>query len=87
MQLEPTADRLIIEPTHPEKTTKTGLFLPTSADGEKPMEGKVLSVGKDVYEVKEGDGVIFAKYSPVAIKLEGKEYYIVEERDILSVIK
>lgn len=92
-QLKPLGDRVIIEPESAETTTKSGIVLPDAAQ-EKPQSGRVLSVGtgritdegKTIpLNVKEGDVVIYAKYGGTEIKLEGKDYLIVRESDILAI--
>jgi chaperonin GroES len=92
-QLKPLGDRVIIEPESAETTTKSGIVLPDAAQ-EKPQSGRVLSVGagrvtdegKTIpLNVKEGDIVIYAKYGGTEIKLEGKDYLIVRENDILAI--
>ena len=91
--LKPLADRVIIEPESAEQVTKSGIVLPDSAQ-EKPQSGKVLAVGtgritdegKTIpLSVKEGDVVIYSKYGGTEVKLEGTEYLIVKESDILAV--
>lgn len=92
-QLKPLGDRVIIVPESAEQVTQSGIVLPDTAQ-EKPQSGKVLYVGpgrvtddgKTIpLNVKEGDTVIYAKYGGTEIKLEGKEYLIVRESDILAI--
>lgn len=83
--LKPLADRLIIKRLEAEEKTASGIVLPDTAK-EKPEQGEVLEVGKDVKEVKKGDKVIFSKYSPSEVKVDGNEYLIVKEEDILAII-
>ena len=91
--IKPLGDRVVLEPLAKEEVTKSGIVLPDTAK-EKPQEGKIVAVGtgkmlengsKVPLEVKEGDKVIFSKYAGTEIKLDGKEYLIVNERDILAV--
>jgi chaperonin GroES len=91
--LKPLGDRVIIKPETAEVTTQSGIVLPDTAQ-EKPQSGKVLSVGAGrttdegkliPLTVKEGDIVIYAKYGGTEIKLEGQEYLIVKESDILAI--
>ncbi len=93
--LKPLADRVIIEALAKEEKTKSGIVLPDTAK-EKPQEGKVVAVGagkildngqRVVPDVKAGDKVIFSKYAGTDIKLDGKEYLILSERDILAIIE
>lgn len=89
----PLSDRVIVEPSSAEQTTKSGIVLPDSAQ-EKPQTGRVIQVGagrvtdegKTIpMNVKEGDTVIYSKYGGTEIKVEGIEYLIVKESDILAV--
>ena len=89
---KPLSDRVIVEPQAAEQTTKSGIVLPDTAQ-EKPQSGKVISVGPGritdegklvEMNVKEGDIVIYAKYGGTEIKVEGTEYLIVRESDILA---
>lgn len=93
--LKPLADRVVVQKLDPEEKTSGGIVLPDTAR-EKPQEGKVISVGPGAFddkgqrkpmEVKEGDRVLFAKYSGTEVKIEGEEYLILSERDILAVVK
>jgi len=95
MKIKPLADYVVIEPITQEEKTKTGIFLPQTAEKEKPEQGKVIAVGpgkmlssgkRAPLEVKKGDIVVFSKYSPNEIKVGDKEYLIVKEEDILSVL-
>jgi chaperonin GroES len=95
MTLKPLGDRVVIELLEEEETTKGGIVLPDTAK-EKPQKGKVLAVGpgrvldsgqRVALEVKEGDKVLFAKYCGTEIQLDGKELMILQERDVLAVLK
>ncbi len=92
--LRPLGDRIIIELVEVEEKTASGLVLPDSAK-EKPQEGKVVAVGtgrvldngtRVELDVKEGDRIIFSKYSGTEVKYEGNEYLILRESDVLAVI-
>ena len=83
MQLTPLADRLVLKRVEATQKTKSGIVLPDTAK-EKPEEGEVVAAGK---EVKEGDKVLFSKYAPTEVKVEGVEYLIVKEEDVLAIIK
>ena len=94
--LKPLADHVVVEVVEVEEKTASGIFLPDTATKEKPQQGKVLAVGTGKYtdngilikpEVKVGDEVIFAKYSGTPVKHEGKEYLLLNERDLLAVIE
>ncbi len=86
MTIQPLADRVVIEQVEAEEVSASGIILPDSAK-EKPSEGKVLAVGKDVEEVKVGDTVLYAQYGPTEVKVDGKELKIAKEEDILAVVK
>ncbi len=91
MDLEPLGDRVIVEPGESEEQTASGIVIPDTAK-EKPQEGKILAVGPGRYEegklipldVKAGDTVIYSKYGGTEVKVGGKEYLILSERDILA---
>jgi len=96
MQIKPLSDHILIEPVKEEEKTKTGIFLPETASKERSEEGKVIAVGSGKrnekgeiipVSVKVGDKVLFTKYGPNEIKVDGKEYLIASEADILAVIE
>ena len=93
--IKPLADRVVVEPIEEEVTTKGGIVLPDTAK-EKPQKGKVIAVGSGKLlesgervplEVKEGDVVVFAKYGGSEIEIDGNEYVILSERDLLAVVE
>ncbi|MCL5011183.1 MAG: co-chaperone GroES [Patescibacteria group bacterium] len=95
MNIKPLSDHVLIEPVSNEEKTKAGIFLPQSADKERPEQGKVIAVGpgkmqktgkRSEMEVKEGDKVLFTKYGPSEIKVDGKEYLIAKQDDILAIL-
>lgn len=86
MKLQPLADRLVVKQSEEESKTSTGLYIPDSAK-EKPSEGEVLAVGKEVKEVKAGDKILFTKYGPTDVKVDGQELLLLKEEDVLAVIK
>ena len=94
MKIIPLGDKILVEPIEESEVTKSGIVLPDTAK-EKPQRGKVIAVGtgrlvdgkRVPLEVKEGDVVVFKKYAPDEIKVDGKEYYILEESDILAKIE
>lgn len=83
--LKPLSDRVIVKRLEAEAKTASGIVLPDSAK-EKPEQGEVIACGKDVKEVKKGDKIIFGKYSPTEVKLEGTEYLVIKEEDVLAII-
>ena len=94
MNLKPLGDRLVVEPTEQQEQTASGIFLPETAK-EKPQEGKVVAAGpgarkengeRIAMDVKVGDKVLYAKYSGTNVKLNGKEYLILKETDVLAIV-
>ena len=90
MKLVPLGDRVVLKQLEAETTTKSGIVL-TSQSQEKPQEAEVIAVGPgtdDVkMEVKVGDKVIYSKYAGTQVKLEGEEYIIVKQSDVLAVVE
>ena len=94
MKLKPLSDRVVIKMTEAEETTASGIFLASTAK-EKPQVAEVVAVGpggvvdgKEVkMEVAVGDQVIYSKYAGTEVKLDGEEYIIVKQNDILAVVK
>jgi chaperonin GroES len=96
MNFKPLSNRVFLEPLEEDKTTKSGIVIPDTADREKPVRGKVLSIGpgkmndkgeRVAMSVKVGDIVLFKKYGPDEIEIEGKKYLVGDEDDILAVIE
>jgi len=95
MKIRPLHDRIIVKRVEEEDKTKGGIIIPDTAK-EKPMEGKVIAVGKgkvledgkiQALDVKVGDRVLFGKYSGTEVKIDGEEHLIMREDDILGVIE
>ncbi len=86
MKIHPLADRIVLEQLEQEEQTKSGIILPDSAQ-EKPKMAKVLAVGKDVKEVKEGDVVLYKSYGPDDVKVDNTDYMVAKEEDILATVK
>jgi chaperonin GroES len=94
INLKPLADRVIVKPMEQEEKTKGGIIVPDTAK-EKPIEGTVIAVGpgkvsedgKTVkLEVKEGDKVLYGKYSGTEVTVEGEDYLMMRESDIFAII-
>ena len=94
MKLRPLQDRILVQRMAEETTTKGGIIIPDTAK-EKPVEGKVIAVGNGktndkgeriALEVKEGDRILFGKYSGNEVKVDGEEYLIMREDDVLGII-
>jgi len=94
MKLVPLGDRVVLKQIAAEETTKSGIVLPGQAQ-EKPQQAEVVAVGpggvidgKEVkMQVKAGDKVIYSKYAGTDVKLDGEEYIIVKQGDILAVVE
>src|SRR5277367_14453 len=95
LQLKPLADRVVVRKLDAEEKTAGGIVLPDTAK-EKPQQGEILAVGpgkldeksnRQPMEVKVGDKILFAKYSGTEVKIEGVEYLILAERDILAIVE
>lgn len=87
MNFLPLGKRVLIEREEELKTTASGIIIPDNASKEKPSEGKVIAVSKEVEGISEGDRVIFAKYSGSEITLDNKKYLVLNTDDILGIIK
>ena len=95
MKIQPLADRIMVEVLEAKEVTKGGIVLPDTAQ-EKPQEAKVIAIGKGKVsdegkvippEVKVGDKVLFGKYSGTEINVDGNDYLILKEEDILAIVK
>lgn len=89
INIQPLADRVVVEPASAETTTASGIIIPDNAK-EKPQKGTVVAVGNgkkdEPMTVKVGDKVLYGKYAGTELKLEGKDYLIMREDDILAII-
>ena len=89
LKIKPLADRVLIEPVAAETKTAAGIIIPDNAK-EKPQKGNVVAVGQGTKDnpitVKEGDVVLYGKYSGTELKLDGKDYLIMRESDILAIV-
>ncbi|MBI2013909.1 MAG: co-chaperone GroES [Candidatus Colwellbacteria bacterium] len=95
MQLKPLSNHIFLEPSPEEKTTKSGIVIPDTADKERPIRGKVVAAGPGKFSdkgeriqmsVKVGDEVLFKKYGMDEIEVSGKKYLVGDEDDILAII-
>jgi chaperonin GroES len=95
MKFKPLHDRVLIQRVESEEKTASGIIIPDTAQ-EKPMQGKVLSVGSGArdesgkivpLDVKEGDSVLFGKWSGTEVKIDGTEYLIMKESDIMGIME
>jgi len=94
MQVRPLHDRVLVKRFNEEERTKGGLFIPDTAK-EKPIQGEIIAVGQGrigedgkvrPLDVKKGDRVLFGKYAGTEIKIEGEEFLMMREEDILGVL-
>jgi chaperonin GroES len=94
MKIKPLSDRVLVKRIEEAQVTKGGIVIPDTAK-EKPIEGKIVAVGPGKMSdagarmaptVKEGDKVLFGKYAGTEIKMEGEEYLMMREEDILAII-
>jgi chaperonin GroES len=95
MKLRPLQDRILVQRVEEETTTKGGIIIPDTAK-EKPAEGEVVAVGNGkvgddgkrvALEIKKGDRILFGKYSGTEVKIEGDEFLIMREDDVLGIIE
>jgi len=95
MKLRPLQDRILVQRVKEEEKTKGGIIIPDTAK-EKPVEGRVIAVGigklsekgnRIALDIQKGDRILFGKYSGNEIKIEGEEYLIMREDDVLGVIE
>jgi chaperonin GroES len=95
MNLKPLGDRLVAKPVEQEEQTSMGIYLPETAK-EKPQQAEVIAVGpgardedgdRIAMDVKVGDIVLYAKYSGTNVKLNGTEYLILKESDVLAIVE
>ena len=93
-KIRPLGERVLVEPVEAKEQLKGGIYIPDTAK-EKPMEGKVIAVGKKcdkdgkeiAFDVKPGDSVLLPKYGGTEVKIDDKEYQLVREEDLLGVIE
>ena len=95
MNVKPLGDRVLVQPIEQDEVKKGGIIIPDTAK-EKPQEGKIVALGTGKrdedgklipFEVKKGDRVLISKYGGTEIKVDGKDYLIMREEDILGVIE
>jgi chaperonin GroES len=95
MKIRPLNDRILVQRIEQEEKTSGGIIIPDSAK-EKPAEGKIIAIGKGklddngkrvAMEVKVGDRVLFSKYGGTDIKLDGEDYLIMREDDVLGIVE
>jgi chaperonin GroES len=89
LKIKPLADRVLVEPQAAEQKTASGIIIPDTAK-EKPQRGKIVAVGKgtkdEAMELKVGDAVLYGKYAGTEITIDGKDYLMMRQSDVLAVI-
>lgn len=85
MNLKPLGDRVVVKMVEAKEEIRSGLVIPDAAK-EKPQEGEIVAIGDLAKDLKVGDIVLFEKYSGSKVKIEGKEYLIMHQDDVLGVV-
>lgn len=95
-KIQPVNDYILIEPEKAEEKTASGIFIPDTADKEKPQKAKVVAVGpgklgedgkREELSVKVGDTILYSKYGPTEVKLNQDEYFFIQDSDVIAVIE
>lgn len=96
MNIKPLSNHIFLEPVEEEKATESGIIIPDTADKEKPVKGKIIAVGegklndkgeRTPMSIKVGDTVLFKKYGPDEIEINGKKYLVGDEDDVLAIVE
>ena len=96
MEIKPLRDQVVLQPISKEEKTESGIVIPDTADEEKPEQGKVVAVGpgkrlpdgdRQEPDVEKGDRVLFTKYGPSEVTLDGEDYLVAKEEDILAILE
>ena len=95
-KIRPTSDHIVVKAIAEETTSESGIIIPETANKERPMKGAVVAVGpgkvldsgeRRAMEIKEGDEVLFTKYGPTEVKVDGEELLVLNESDVLAIIE
>jgi len=86
MAFQPLGKRVLIERVEESKTTASGIIIPDNAK-EKPLNGKVIAVSEEIKNISINDTVVFGKYAGSELSIDGKEYLVMEDKDILGILK
>ena len=90
MNIQPLADRVLVQPQEAEEKTAGGIIIPDTAKKERPIEGKVLAVGQGTKDeemvLKVGDKVLYGKYSGTEVELDGENFLIMRQSDVLATL-
>ncbi len=96
MSLKPIGDHLIVKPVAKEEKSASGIIIPDTVNKERPERGEIIAVGpgrmlengqRSVVDVKVGDQVVFKKYAPDEVKIDGVEYLVIKADDVMAVIE
>jgi len=96
MTLRPLGDRVVVKPAAKEEVSKSGILLPDMGNKERPEQGEVVAVGPGrlldsgsvaPMSIKIGDKIVFKKYSPDEVKMDGVEYLVIAESDVMAVVE
>lgn len=96
MNLRPLSDRVIVKPAAKEELSKAGIILPDTLDKERPEQGEVVAIGpgrllengtRAAMTLKVGDKIVFKKYSPDEVKVQGEDYLVIAESDVMAVLE
>lgn len=96
MKLRPLGDHVVVKPLDDTEVTKAGIVLPDTVNKEKPEKGEIIAIGpgklldngqRATPSVKVGEKVVFKKYSPDEVKVDGQEYLVISESDIMAVLE
>jgi len=96
MKIIPTSNHLVLKPLDAEKTTASGIIIPDTVSKERPEQGEVLAIGpgkrlengtRQVMEIAVGQKVLFKKYVPDEVEIDGEKYLIISEEDVIAIIE
>lgn len=96
LKIKPLGGRVVVKPLEEEEVTESGLIIPETAEKEKPQQGEVMALGTGKiaddgtvmkFNVKIGEKVVFKQYSPDEVEVDGVEYLVIDEDDILAIVK
>ena len=86
MNINPLFDNVLVQAKPAEEVRKSGIVIPDTVSKEQPQEGEVLAAGPDCKKLKKGNMILFKTYSPTKIKVDGEEYLILKEEDVLATL-
>lgn len=86
MNIKPLFKKIVVKAKEAEEVRASGIVIPDTASKERPQQGEVLEVGPECKSIKKGQTVLFKTYSPTEIKMDGKEFLILDEEDVLGIV-